>query len=140
MVGLVTFSLKRLPSSLRTQTEKSRINFRQHFVFVQIVKIYQFILPKKGDESYGGAVLLPGDVLPPLLHQPQGRGHLRGRLHGHQRHTESELQKQPKVIYRQNAQGSQGSIVCIFYCVFSSDVRMALSKRWYQFKVSTKLM
>ena len=33
------------------------------------------------------------------------------------------------------AQGSQGSIVCIFYCVFSSDVRMALSKRWYQFKV-----
>ena len=34
-----------------------------------------------------------------------------------------------------NPQGSQGSIVCIFYCVFSSDVRMALSKRWYQFKV-----
>ena len=40
---------------------------------------------------------------------------------------------------KMNAQGSQGSIVCIFYCVFSSDVRMALSKRWYQFKVSTKI-
>ena len=29
----------------------------------------------------------------------------------------------------------QGSIVCIFYCVLSSDVRMAVTKRWYQFKV-----
>jgi len=31
--------------------------------------------------------------------------------------------------------GSQGSIVCIFYCVLSNDVRMAVTKRWYQFKV-----
>ena len=29
----------------------------------------------------------------------------------------------------------QGSIVCIFYCVLSSDVRMAVAKKWYQFKV-----
>ena len=29
----------------------------------------------------------------------------------------------------------QGSIVCIFYCVLSNDVRMAVTKRWYQFKV-----
>ena len=34
--------------------------------------------------------------------------------------------------------GSQGSIVCIFYCLLSSDVRMALSMRWYQFKVKKK--
>ena len=92
------FLLKGFPQN----SDREKINFKQHFVFVQIVKIYQFILPKEGDESYSGAVLLPGNVLPPLLHQPQGRGHLRGRVHGHQRHTESELQKQPKVIYRQN--------------------------------------
>ena len=30
---------------------------------------------------------------------------------------------------------SQGSIVCIFYCVLSNDVRMAVKKRWYQWKV-----
>ena len=29
----------------------------------------------------------------------------------------------------------QGSIVCIFYCVLSNDVRMAVKKRWYQWKV-----
>ena len=29
----------------------------------------------------------------------------------------------------------QGSIVCIFYCVLSNDVQMAVTKRWYQFKV-----
>ena len=30
---------------------------------------------------------------------------------------------------------AQGSIVCIFYCVLSNDVRMAVKKRWYQWKV-----
>ena len=29
----------------------------------------------------------------------------------------------------------QGSIVCIFYCLLSNDVRMAVKKRWYQWKV-----
>ena len=47
---------------------------------------YDFSSMKEGDEGYCGLVLLPGHVLSPLLHQPQGRGHLRGRLHGYKRH------------------------------------------------------
>ena len=45
---------------------------RHQRVFVKFVKIDQFILSKEGDEGHGGAVLLLGNVLPPLLHQPQG--------------------------------------------------------------------
>lgn len=31
--------------------------------------------------------------------------------------------------------GSQGTVVCIFYCVISPDVRMIMSKKLYQFQV-----
>ena len=47
---------------------------------------YDFSSMKEGDEGHRGLVLLLGHVLSPLLHQPQGRGHLRGRLYGYKRH------------------------------------------------------